>query len=119
MKRPRPPAGLTAEAKNLWNRTLANWPVGREETLLCCLRSACLALDRLRVAEAALARDGGGGVYQDRWGQPRQHPVMLVIRDSAKQLRDDLKMLSLDWEVLNRGKDEPGREFEIPEPEGE
>lgn len=119
MKRPRPPAGLSGEAKTLWVRTLENWPIGREATLLSCLRSACLALDRLRAAEAALAKDGGGGTYTDRWGQPRQHPLCLVIRDSSKQLRDELRMLSLDWEVLNKTKDEADRDLEIPEPEAE
>jgi phage terminase small subunit len=95
---------LSAEAKNLWNRTLSTWPIGREATLLVCLRNACLALDRLRAAEKALA-EHGSGVYLDRWGLPKQHPQCLVIRDSTKQLNDSLRMLSLDWEQLNRDED--------------
>jgi phage terminase small subunit len=100
------PTGLSAEAKHLWSRTLAAWPIGQEATLLVCLRNACFSLDRLRAAEAALAKHGSG-IYLDRFGQPRQHPLCLVIRDSGKQLHDALKMLSLDWEALNRGNDEP------------
>ncbi len=118
MKAPRPPAGLTPEARNLWNRTLANWPIGREETLLCCLRSACGALMRLRAAEAALSKHGGDGTFTDRWGQPA-HPLCSVIRDSSKQLREDLKMLCLDWEILNQSKNEDDPDLGVPEPERE
>jgi phage terminase small subunit len=105
------PQGLSAEAKHLWTRTLAAWPIGKEATLLVCLRNACFSLDRLRAAEAALAKHGSG-IYLDRFGLPKQHPLCLVIRDSTKQLHDALRMLSLDWEQLNRGNDEPGEDQE-------
>jgi phage terminase small subunit len=103
------PKGLSAEAKHLWSRTLAAWPIGKEATLLVCLRNACFSLDRLRAAEAALAKHGSG-IYLDRFGLPKQHPLCLVVRDSTKQLNDALRMLSLDWEQLNRGQDEPPEE---------
>jgi hypothetical protein len=119
MKKPKPPAEMTPEARSLWNKTLANWPVGGEETLLTCLRSACGALTRLRAAEEAIGKLPDGGIFNDRWGQPRAHPLFNVIRDTSKQLREDLKMLCLDWEVLNRGKDEDDRNLEIPELEEE
>jgi hypothetical protein len=117
MKKPKPPAGMTPEARALWVRTLQNWPVGGEQTLLCCLRSACGALMRLRAAESALAEQGGGGVFTDRWGQPRAHPLCGIIRDSSKQLREDLRALCLDWEALNKAKAENDGDIEIPEPE--
>lgn len=82
------------------------------------LRSACGALQRLRSAEAALARLSRNGVFLDRWHQPRLHPLHAIVRDSAKQLREDLRALSLDWEALNRGKDEvDDPRYELSEPE--
>jgi hypothetical protein len=108
---------LTPEARALWVKTLAFWPVGTEQTLLCLLRSACGALQRLRAAETALAKLGGDGVFTDRWGQPRLHPLHAVIRDSSKQLREDLRSLSLDWEQLNRAAPEDDPNLEPLEPE--
>jgi hypothetical protein len=119
VKKPKPPKDLTPEARALWNKTLQNWPVGKEETLLCCLRSACNALMRLRRAEASLTAQGGDGTFMDRWSQPRQHPLCTVIRDTSKTLREELKMLSLDWEVLNKGGSEGDEDLELPEPESE
>jgi phage terminase small subunit len=103
MSKPRRPPGLSPEAQLLWDRTIASWPVGKEQTLLTMLRSACGALMRLRSAEEELIRFGSP-IFNDRWGQPRQNPLCGVIRDSAKQLRDDLRALSLDWESLNRAE---------------
>lgn len=112
--KPKPPPGMSPEARQLWERTLAFWKgLGSEETLLCLLRSACGALMRLRSAEAALAKlKGGNGVFLDRWNQPRLHPLHAVIRDSSKQLREDLKALNLDWEQLNQDHDDPDLEPE-------
>jgi len=117
-KKPKPPSGLTPEARQLWTKTLAAWPIGAEQTLLCLLRSATGALMRLRSAEAALAELGGNGVFVDRWGQPRAHPLCGIIRDSSKQLREDLRSLCLDWEVLNQqaaSEDDPNLEPLEPE----
>ena len=115
-RKPKPPAGLTPEARALWVKTLAFWPVGTEQTLLCLLRSATGALMRLRSAETALAELGGNGVFRDRWNQPRLHPLHTVIRDSSKQLREDLRALSLDWEALNRAPAEDDPNLEPLEP---
>jgi hypothetical protein len=116
-KKPKPPPGLSPEARALWTKTLAFWPVGTEQTLLCLLRSATGALMRLRSAEAALAEQGGNGVFVDRWGQPRAHPLCGIIRDSSKQLREDLRALSLDWEQLNKAPAEDDPNLEPLEPE--
>jgi phage terminase small subunit len=117
-KQPKPPPGLTPEARQLWTRTIAFWHgLSKEETLLALLRSACGALMRLRSAEAALAKiKGGNGVFLDRWGQPRLHPLHAVIRDSSKQLREDLRALNLDWEALNRVPAEDDPDLEVEEP---
>jgi phage terminase small subunit len=103
------PKGLSAEAKRLWHRTVAVWPLGNEETLLVSLRNACFALDRLRAAEAELGKIGSS-FYTDRYGSPRQHPLCMVIRDSSKQLNDALRMLNLDWEAVNRDEDHGAEE---------
>jgi hypothetical protein len=107
------PPGLSPEARSLWASTLQNWPVEREASLLVCLRSACFALDRLRNAELALAKTGGHGIHRVK-GIPKQHPLTLVIRDSNKQLLDNLKALSLDLEAVNKakGKIDPSMERE-------
>ena len=115
MKPPHAPPGLSKEARELWVRTLKSWPVEREATLLVCLRSACFALDRLRTAERLLAEDGGGGVYQDAKGKPKQHPLTLVVRDSGKMLLDNLKALALDLEAVNKLQGQPDPDMEVPD----
>jgi hypothetical protein len=39
------------------------------------------------------------------------------IVEAVKQLREDLRALSLDWEALNRAPSENDSDYEIPEPE--
>ena len=54
----------------------------------------------------------------DRWGQPRAHPLFSIIRDTSKQLREDLRMLCLNWEELNnKAQDDADGDFEPLEPE--
>lgn len=44
--------------------------------------------------------------YQDRFGQPKSHPLLPTIRDSRAQKLAALKSLNLDLEPL---RDRPGR----------
>jgi integrase len=68
-------AELSAEAQQLYRDTRRELGV-REAAGLSLLLSAARSLDRLRQAEAVLAREGG--VYMDRFGQPKLHQIQSV-----------------------------------------
>jgi len=95
---PKAPSGLSLEARELWQKTVKLWRID-DPTALLSLKNACKCLDRLRKAEAIIHREGC--VITDRWGQQKQHPAALALRDEAKSLRENLKMLNLDLDQLN------------------
>ena len=100
---PKAPSGLSLEARELWQKTVKVWRID-DPTLLLCLKNACKCLDRLRLAERIILRDGC--TITDRWGQIKQHPGMLVVRDEGKALRENLKMLNLDLDQLSLLKED-------------
>lgn len=88
-----PPKGLSKEAQHWWKSIVENYqvddPAGR--LLLNC---AMEAFDDMRKAQAILDRDGM--TTEDRWGQQRQHPATLVLRDSRNLMLRSLKACNLD-----------------------
>ena len=74
---PPPPAILSEETAVLWRKTLEIWQLP-DPTLLLCLENALRCLDRLRAAEAIVAKQGP--VFVDSKGQPKQHPATLEAR---------------------------------------
>lgn len=102
-KCPSAPASLSPEAKNLWRRLLTEFDVNDQHGLLL-LRTALEAMDRMRAAQAAIARDGVTIV--DRWGQSKPHPACQIERDSRTGMLAALKALRLDIEPLHGA---PGR----------
>ena len=63
-----------------------------------------LRFDRMREAQAALAKDGL--TVADRFGQIKVHPLTVVERDSRSQMMAALRALNLDVQPL---RDIPGR----------
>ncbi len=64
------------------------------------------AFDRMREAQKAIKADGA--TVQDRFGQPKAHPLLTVERDSRAQMLMCLKALNLDLEPLRDGPGRPG-----------
>ena len=63
---------------------------------LMVLSAACQAFQRAEEARAVL--DSEGCTFNDRFGQPRPHPMTVVERDSRAAMLGALKQLALDVE---------------------
>lgn len=86
------PAHLSAEARALWSRLLADYPLDDAAGLLL-LQSACESFDRLQDARRTLAKEGA--IVRDRWGQPKPHPAAGVERDARTQMHSALRLMKL------------------------
>ena len=99
---PKPPKGLSRDAKAWWRRIVGAWEL--DDAALLLLEGALESFDRMREAQAILKAEGL--VVKDRFGQQKQHPATLVERDAKSSLLRGIKALGLDLEPLNPG---PGR----------
>ena len=91
----RAPAGLSEEAKAIYQRIVEAYEVDHDDPAgLLLLGSALEAFDDMRKAQAII--DQEGITIKDRWGQQRQHPATLVLRDSRNLMLRCLKQLNLD-----------------------
>jgi P27 family predicted phage terminase small subunit len=96
------PPRLTPEAGQWWERILTAFDL--DDAGLILLESALESFDRMRQAQAILAKEGI--VYVDRFNQPKQHPATMVERDAKATMLRNIKALGLDLEPLH---DKPGR----------
>ncbi len=94
---PRAPKQLSREAKAWWAKLMREWEFGPDALLL--LESVLEAFDRMRQAQAVLAREGITSM--DRFGQLKVHPCALIERDSKALLLRYVKSLGLDLEPLS------------------
>jgi P27 family predicted phage terminase small subunit len=92
-KSPGPPKALSTEAKRLWRELIEEFCIDDAAGLLL-LQTALESFDDMRNAQAVLAKDGA--IVKDRFGQKRQHPATLVLRDSRNLMLRSLKALNLD-----------------------
>src|SRR5215813_420981 len=90
---PKPPETLSDEAKRWWRSIVEEFQVDDSAGVLL-LQSALESFDDMRRAQAILAKEGMTIV--DRWGQQKQHPATLVLRDSRNLMLRCLKQLNLD-----------------------
>ncbi|MBU5635493.1 phage terminase small subunit P27 family [Geomonas sp. Red69] len=97
------PKHLSKEARNLWDRLLKEYDIGDEAGLLI-LQTGLEAFDRMRDAQAVIAKEGL--TVKDRFDQPKAHPLTTVERDSRAAMLAALKALNLDLEPL---QDRAGR----------
>jgi P27 family predicted phage terminase small subunit len=97
------PKNLSSEAKSLWRRLVAEYGIG-DEGGFQILRAGLEAFDRMRGAQAQIAKDGI--TLTDRFGQAKAHPLLPVERDARAQYLAALKAMNLDLEPLH---DRPGR----------
>jgi P27 family predicted phage terminase small subunit len=99
---PTPPKHLSAEAQAWWRRLTEQWDL--DDPSLLILEGALEAFDRMRAAQAIIAKEGV--TCKDRFKQIKQHPATLVERDAKATLLRGIKALGLDLEPINPG---PGR----------
>ena len=106
MKLPKPPKGLTAEARSFWRSIQSEYEIF-DAGGLAVLDRAAEALDSLRAAQAVVRRLGpvvegpGRSVAGKREpGAVKANPACAVERDSRAAFLGALKQLNLDLEPL-------------------
>lgn len=103
MAQPKAPPHLSADARRWWRQLIQEYGIDDPAGLLL-LQTGMEAFDRMKAAQAEIARDGQ--TIADRFGQPKPHPLLATERDARAQLLAALKSLNLDLEPLRDG---PGR----------
>ncbi len=89
----RPAKALSPEAKAWADELIEQFQIDDTAGLML-VRLACESLDSMRQAQAEIERDGM--IFADRFGQLKQHPAVLVERDSRTGIQRALKSLNLD-----------------------
>lgn len=89
------PAHLSEEARKWWQRIMRDYAIADPGGLLT-LQTGLEAFDRLRSAQAQIAKDGQ--TVEDRFGQQKPHPLLAAERDARSQLLMSLRALNLDME---------------------
>ena len=85
---------LSKEAKTLHDEIRDEYDISDKPGLLL-LRTAFECYDEVRIAQKAM---NGTPVYNDRFGQPCEHPAAKVARASRTQMIAALKALNLEIE---------------------
>jgi P27 family predicted phage terminase small subunit len=105
MAQVRAPGHLSADARRWWRELQREYALDDPAGLLL-LQTGMEAFDRMKAAQAQIARDGQ--TVLDRFDQPKPHPMLTVERDARAQLLAALKALNLDLEPLKSGPGRPG-----------
>ena len=96
MKKTVPRCPLTSEeSKGIWTRILREYEL--EPSSLLVLRQGLESLERLREAQAIIAKEGLQ--VQDRFDQWKAHPLLVVERDCRQLFIRAMKQLGLSWEL--------------------
>lgn len=88
----KPPAGLSRAALAWWKALNEEYEFPLEARLV--LEAAMHSFDRWMQARAILDKEGL--TFRDKFKQPRQHPAVLIERDSKAAMVRALKSLGLD-----------------------
>jgi P27 family predicted phage terminase small subunit len=103
LKTAKPPKHLGKSGAKLWEELTTEYGIA-DAAGLTLVATACECLDRMRAAQAAIAKHGE--VIDDRYGAPKLNPACSLEKDARNGLLAALKALNLDLEPL---KDSPGR----------
>jgi Phage terminase, small subunit len=93
----RVPAGLSREAQALFEQTVQMYDIDDPPSLVL-LTNAALALDRLRRAEAVVAKEGS--TFRDRFNQIKSHPACARIDAENGTIARCLRELGLDLSAV-------------------
>ena len=105
MSQPKAPSHLSADAKQWWRKLISEYDINDPAGLLL-LQTGMEAFDRLKMAQAEIAKDGQ--MIADRFGQMKPHPLLTTERDARSQLLLAIKGLNLDLLPLHDGPGRPG-----------
>ena len=99
-----PVTGLSAEARALHDRLVREWNItdGAGQAVLLV---ACQSLDRLRQAQAILAKEGI--LMTDRFGQSKPHPASTIEREARAGFISAMKCMNLDLDSLEEPEEKP------------
>lgn len=101
---PKPPKDLSREAKHWWRELVDEYQLDDVAALLI-LQTGLEAFDRMRRAQALLK--SAGEVVNDRFGQEKAHPAIIIERDSRAAMMSALRQLNLDLEPLRASNRRP------------
>jgi P27 family predicted phage terminase small subunit len=110
-KAPKPPKGLSAEARRWWREIRDEYDI-RDAAGLLLLQTAAEQFGRMRAEEAVIDREGS--TVKDRFGQPKQHPAVLNAREARSAMLKCLRSLNLDLEPVRDTVGRPGGSVSLP-----
>lgn len=94
-----PPAGLSEESKQLWERICEESAI--DSAAATILRTLCEANDRRNEARVAIARDGA--VVKDRFDQYKRNPWADIEVSSTQIMHRAFRLLGFDQEARGGG----------------
>ena len=94
---PKPPTGLRRYGSALWKTILDEYEI-EDAGGLAHLLAACRSEDDIQRIRRQVEADGD--LVKDRFGQPREHPLLAACRGAETIRRAALKALNLDLEPL-------------------
>lgn len=88
-----PPRHLKAGARRMWRELQHDYMLD-DAAGVALLRAACEAFARAEEARAKIAQNGA--VVEDRFGQPKMSPWVLIERDARGAMVGALRALRLE-----------------------
>lgn len=93
--RPKPPSHLKAAGARLWADLASEYSID-DAGGLALLTTACECVDRMRAAQASIAKDGE--LVTDRYGAPKLNPACGLEKDARAGFIVAMRALRLDVE---------------------
>src|SRR5690348_13925722 len=94
---PAPPETLSEPALSMWHQLQTEYQI-TDKGGLVILTAACESFDRMRDAQELVKREGL--TVNDKYGQKKTHPAVIIERDARAAMLSALKQLNLDLEPL-------------------
>ncbi len=108
LKHRRAPSHLKKEGAALWRELTSEYGIA-DAAGLALATTAAECLDRVRAAQAAIAKHGE--IVIDRYGAPKLNPACGLEKDARNGLLSAFKALNLDIEPLRDGPGRPAGTF--------
>ena len=109
---PQPPTGLSAPARQVWDRFVAAYRFADNLPALAGLELYCRAFDRHQQAREVIDRDGI--MLTTPRGGRRAHPLLRIEHTAAMDMQRVLRNLRLDELAMPAAESDPFAEFDNP-----
>jgi len=90
---------LSKEAQKLYNVIKDEYGISDEAGLLL-LKTSMESFDLMRSAQKQIEKEGL--IIRDRFDQLKNHPAVIVLRDSKSAMLQSLKNLNLDFDPATK-----------------